>query len=146
MGGLFFALHPLCAEPVNYISSRSELMAGLGCLGALWFYMGSVQEASRRLYVLSLACFALGLLSKSIAIMALLWPAVWDWQRSRTFRWAAYAPFAGIALPLSVGRAPVYRARRIERAGADDGRTDCNTAQRVSVLRLFALGAFFIKR
>ena len=97
MGGLFFALHPLCAEPVNYISSRSELMAGLGCLGALWFYMGSVQEASRRLYVLSLACFALGLLSKSIAIMALLWPAVWDWQRSRTFRWAAYAPFGGIA-------------------------------------------------
>ena len=98
MGGLFFALHPLCAEPVNYISSRSELMAGLGCLGALWFYMGSVQEASRRLYVLSLACFALGLLSKSIAIMALLWPAVWDWQRSRTFRWAAYAPLGGIAL------------------------------------------------
>ena len=97
IGGLFFALHPLCAEPVNYISSRSELMAGLGCLGALWFYMGSVQEASRRLYVLSLVCFALGLLSKSIAIMALLWPAVWDWQRSRTFRLGAYAPFAGIA-------------------------------------------------
>ena len=97
MGGLFFALHPLCAEPVNYISSRSELMAGLGCLGALWFYMGSVQAANRRLYVLSLACFALGLLSKSIAIMALLWPAVWDWQRSRAFRWGAYAPFACIA-------------------------------------------------
>tara|TARA_Y100001978_G_scaffold146556_1_gene131525 strand:- start:9935 stop:11929 length:1995 start_codon:yes stop_codon:yes gene_type:complete len=97
MGGLFFALHPLCAEPVNYISSRSELLAGLGCLSALWFYMGSVQEANRRFYVLSLVCFALGLLSKSIAIMALLWPAVWDWQRSRTFRWSAYAPFAGIA-------------------------------------------------
>ena len=97
LGGLFFALHPLCAEPVNYISSRSELMAGLGCLGALWFYMGSVQEASRRFYILSLVCFALGLLSKSIAITALLWPAVWDWQRSRTFRWGVYAPFAGIA-------------------------------------------------
>ena len=48
--------------------------------------------------------------------------------------------------PLSVGRAPVYRARRIERAGADDGRTDCNTAQRVQCVRLFAVGAFFVKR
>ena len=97
LGGLFFALHPLCAEPVNYISSRSELMAGLGCLGALWFYMGSVQEASRRFYILSLMCFTLGLLSKSIAITALLWPAVWDWQRSKSFRWAAYLPYGAIA-------------------------------------------------
>lgn len=97
LGGLFFALHPLCAEPVNYISSRSELMAGLGCLGALWFYMGSVQEASRRFYILSLMCFTLGLLSKSIAITALLWPAVWDWQRSKSFRWTAYLPYGAIA-------------------------------------------------
>ena len=47
---------------------------------------------------------------------------------------------------LSVGRAPVYRARRIERAGADDERTGCHPAKRVSVLRLFALGTFFVKR
>ena len=37
-GGLVFAVHPLASEPVNYISSRSELMAALGVLGTVWMH------------------------------------------------------------------------------------------------------------
>ena len=33
---LLFAAHPLTAEPVNYISSRSELLLGVFFLGSLW--------------------------------------------------------------------------------------------------------------
>lgn len=62
MGGLVFAAHPLGAEPVNYISSRSELLAAAGVLGGFWF-------DGRGNRVLALVCFALGLGSKESAIV-----------------------------------------------------------------------------
>ncbi|MBI2505308.1 MAG: tetratricopeptide repeat protein [Candidatus Latescibacteria bacterium] len=62
LAGLIFALHPLCTEPVNYISSRSELLAGALVLGACW------AEGEGRRW-LGVACFALGLLSKESAIV-----------------------------------------------------------------------------
>lgn len=59
-----FALHPLGTEPVNYISSRSEL------LGAC-FYLASfrlIYAAGWQASVAAAACFVLGLLSKEIVI------------------------------------------------------------------------------
>ncbi len=59
-----FALHPLATEPVNYISSRSEL------LGAC-FYLASFRllaTAGSRASVAAAICFVLGLLSKEMVI------------------------------------------------------------------------------
>ena len=44
--GLLFAVHPICTEPVNYVSSRSESMAALFYLGS--FYYFAVHRTSGR--------------------------------------------------------------------------------------------------
>jgi len=64
--GLVFAVHPLGTEPVNYISSRSELLVAAFYLAALLTYLTSHGRASCRWG--SLTLFALALLSKSTAI------------------------------------------------------------------------------
>ena len=69
LGGLLFAVHPLCTEPVNYISSRSELQAAVGVLGAFWMYCAVGIARSSRWLIGSLSFFAIGLLSKSVAIV-----------------------------------------------------------------------------
>ena len=99
LGALLFALHPLCSEPVNYISSRSELLAGLGGLSMLWFYMWAAEEGGGgRWYLVSLLCFIGGLLSKSVALTAPLWLVAWDIQRGMRWRWKAYIPYGAIGL------------------------------------------------
>ena len=68
-GALLFGLHPAQTEVVNYISSRSESMAGLFSLAAFSAYLLSLDAPARRLWLpLSLLAFALGLLSKSTAL------------------------------------------------------------------------------
>ena len=66
VSGLVFALHPLATEPVNYISSRSELLAGSLYLSA--FAAGVYADVAPRLRVYSCVLFALGLLSKATVI------------------------------------------------------------------------------
>ena len=64
LAGLFFAVHPLGSEPVNYISSRSELLGACLFLAAFrWFLLDS--PGSRGVAVLF---FAMGLLSKEMVI------------------------------------------------------------------------------
>ena len=36
--GLLFAVHPICTEPVNYVSSRSESLAALFYLGSFYYF------------------------------------------------------------------------------------------------------------
>ena len=72
-----FAVHPICTEPVNYISSRSELLAGLGFIGGFYAYVrwrAGTQSASgalsggRTYLAISLVAYVVGLLSKSVTI------------------------------------------------------------------------------
>ncbi len=98
LGGLLFVVHPLCSEPVNYISSRSELLAAVGALAALWLYMRSAQTSVSWSLALSLLCFAGGLLAKSVAIVAPVWLVVWDVQRGAGLRWRRYLPYGVVAL------------------------------------------------
>ncbi|MFH1572278.1 MAG: hypothetical protein ABIL09_30080 [Gemmatimonadota bacterium] len=71
VAALLFAAHPLGTEPVNYISSRSEVLAAGFYLAALLLYL----HPGRAARVASLACFALGLLTKSV--VATLPAALW---------------------------------------------------------------------
>jgi tetratricopeptide (TPR) repeat protein len=68
VAGLLFALHPLGSEPVNYISSRSESLAALFYVGALWCFVAGGAHEVNRYRVASWFCLFAGLLSKSSAI------------------------------------------------------------------------------
>ena len=81
LGALFFALHPLQVEVVNYISSRSETLAACGCLGSLVAYAYWRRGGPVWLYGVSLGALVCGLLGKSTA---LAWPlvlALYEWSQ-----------------------------------------------------------------
>ncbi|MCC7262722.1 MAG: tetratricopeptide repeat protein [Candidatus Latescibacteria bacterium] len=92
LAGLIFALHPLATEPVNYISSRSELLAAALVLGAVWAAWGG-----RRW--LGVALFALALLAKESAIVLPALLLCREYRRG-TLRasLAQYLPHAVVAL------------------------------------------------
>jgi tetratricopeptide (TPR) repeat protein len=71
LAALLFGLHPVQTEPVSYISSRSESMAGLFCLAALYAYLRAIRSPAiaRGWYAASLLAFGLGLLSKTTALV-----------------------------------------------------------------------------
>jgi protein O-mannosyl-transferase len=60
---LLFAVHPVNTEVVTYIYHRSEGLALVFYLASLLLFTAAIGK-NRRLYALSLLCFALGLLSK----------------------------------------------------------------------------------
>jgi protein O-mannosyl-transferase len=78
-----FALHPLRVESVAWVAERKDVLSSFFGLLSLWAYTAyarkSVVHPSRftfhvsRFYVLSLVCFALGLMSKP---MLVTWPFV----------------------------------------------------------------------
>jgi len=105
LGGVLFAVHPLATEPVNYISSRSELMASLFLMASLWLYLRSEPGRSvpdgRSLLArfASVGCFAAALGSKEIGIVLPALMLMTDRLDGR--RWRAqttvYLPYVVIA-------------------------------------------------
>jgi tetratricopeptide (TPR) repeat protein len=68
---LLFALHPLRAESVAWITERRDVLAGSFYLLTIlaWLRAGATRDRERRRwYLLSLALFVLGLLSKSMVV------------------------------------------------------------------------------
>ncbi|MBM3278760.1 MAG: tetratricopeptide repeat protein [Candidatus Handelsmanbacteria bacterium] len=91
-GGLLFVVHPLAAEPVNYISSRSESLAAVFVLGALLLHL----RAPGRWSPAALACVAGGLLSKESAAVAPALLLACDWAfRPAGLRVGRHAPYWG---------------------------------------------------
>ncbi|MGB1892877.1 MAG: tetratricopeptide repeat protein [Candidatus Latescibacterota bacterium] len=66
--GLLFALHPLASEPVNYISARSESLAGMFYLGGLVSFTVAYGQGREAFRYVSWICLLAGLLSKSSVI------------------------------------------------------------------------------
>lgn len=64
---VLFAIHPINSEPLNYISSRSEILSGFFFLFSLWCY-GHVSFSSTVRIILVCAGYCAALLSKSISI------------------------------------------------------------------------------
>jgi tetratricopeptide (TPR) repeat protein len=88
VGGLVFLVHPTHAEPVNYLSSRSDLMVSCAYLGALLLI-------ARNQWGGAAAAFAGGLLSKEVAItLPLLAGLQQGWARVRL----AWRPYLGLGL------------------------------------------------
>ena len=92
VAGSLFALHPLCVEPVSYISSRSELLATAFLLVCLLGHIRSRQAGGTwRHTALSAAALAAGLACKATA---------------------ATAPLLILAYELIVARSPPRQALR----------------------------------
>lgn len=64
LGALVFALHPMQAEPVAWVTGRKELLSGLFIMLSLWQYARWRVHANGVRYTLSLLFFVLALLSK----------------------------------------------------------------------------------
>ena len=68
--GLVFSIHPLFSEPVNYISSRPDLLLGFFLLLALIFYLKKKANFySCKYFYISLGCFLAAILSKETALI-----------------------------------------------------------------------------
>ena len=63
--GSLLLLHPLAAEPINYISSRSDLLSAFFVLLGLWVFT----ESQHRRMAKVLSAFVCALLVKSVAIV-----------------------------------------------------------------------------
>jgi Flp pilus assembly protein TadD len=131
VAALFFAVHPVFSETVDYTSARSSLLAGT-CL--IWAFLAHQAAARMRrggalrvgCWTASLLLFGLALLAKEIAIVfpaLLLWCAV---LRRRGF--GAVVPSIALALlylyvrQLTLGTAVVdFGARAETMATADAG-------------------------
>jgi tetratricopeptide (TPR) repeat protein len=70
IGALSFAIHPLRVESVAWVTERRDVLSGLFALTSAWCYLRSATDstAPRRHYLLALALFACGLLSKATVL------------------------------------------------------------------------------
>ncbi len=64
-----FALHPVFAESVTWISERKNSLSGVFYLLCIWSYLSFDENRKGRCYVAALLLFACALLSKSSTIM-----------------------------------------------------------------------------
>ena len=99
---LLFGVHPLNAESVNYVSSRSELlMAGFFLLACL-AYLRFGRRGGWPWYALALVGGLLALLTKSVAVVLVGVLALCDWfthgRRGWALRWRFYVPFVAMDL------------------------------------------------
>ena len=77
--GLLFAAHPLGSEPVNYISSRSELLMAVFFLASCLAYIRFIRFGGGSWYGRALGAAALALLSKSVAVVLVFVLPLCDW-------------------------------------------------------------------
>ena len=90
LAALVFLLHPVMSEPVNYISSRSSLLATLFFLLAMLLLVRDNRTSTTGL-IWSGVAYAAALGSKSIAISWLPIAAVYLWLWSRGKSWRMWA-------------------------------------------------------
>ncbi|MCC7261256.1 MAG: tetratricopeptide repeat protein [Candidatus Latescibacteria bacterium] len=109
---LLFLLHPVVSEPVNYISSRSALLATFFYLLGLWWVVRAAAGEGGRLAPLWVAlCFAAGLASKEIAFTLPLVAALYLYLLTPHRPWKLLALPAGMAVAYLLGtRAIVGKA------------------------------------
>jgi protein O-mannosyl-transferase len=101
LAGALFALHPLQLETVAIISQRKTILATIFALFALIAYQGYLRRSSRRSYLASLACFAIGGLAKSSIVPLPFLLALCEWLDRRRIRIPDKIPFLAVAAALT---------------------------------------------
>jgi tetratricopeptide (TPR) repeat protein len=87
-----FALHPLRVEAVAWISAQKHLLAAVFLLLALLFYQEAARRHSGKFFTLSLAMFAISLMSSQIGVGLPVFLLFWEAGHGGTVgRWKAAA-------------------------------------------------------
>jgi len=133
LGASLFALHPVCAETVAWISEQKNTLSTVLYLAAALAYLRFDGERRRRWYAVGAGCFVLAVLSKSVtatlpaALLVVLW-----WRRGSL-------SLRGDVLPLipwlCVGAAAGAMTAWVERTfiGARGGAFELGALERVLV-------------
>ena len=74
-----FAVHPVHVEAVAWVIARKDLLSTLFYLSAALTYLRFVDAPDAKRYVLALALFVAGLLSKSMAVTLPAGLLIWHW-------------------------------------------------------------------
>ena len=86
LAGAIFALHPVQAESVAWVTERKNVLSGLFYFLALGGFLSFEEKGGRRRYTLALALFACALLSKSVTATLPAAALVILWWRDGTVR------------------------------------------------------------
>lgn len=101
LAGILFAVHPLATESVNWISGRTDLMAGLFVLSACLMLL-KYRSRGKLPYLASAAILLLlGVLSKEVAIALAVAAPFLLWPRERSAP-SGLTPFSHLVLFLSL--------------------------------------------
>jgi len=82
-----FALHPLHVESVAWVSERKDVLSAFFWILTTWLYLDYVDRPNLRRYLLALAAFCLGLMSKQMLVtlpFVLLLLDYWPLKRAKT--------------------------------------------------------------
>jgi tetratricopeptide (TPR) repeat protein len=110
-GGLIFALHPIHAESVAWISGVTDPLCAVFYFSALYFYWKDGQEEKHgTALILTLGLFMGALLSKEMAFTFPLAAAWLDWCLHKKLRWPRYAMLTGAFALYSVMRVNALEA------------------------------------
>ena len=74
-----FALHPLHVESTAWISERKDLLSAFFAFLTINLYISWNRTRKPGFYILALACFALGLMSKSMLVTLPVWLLLMDY-------------------------------------------------------------------
>jgi protein O-mannosyl-transferase len=97
-GAMLFALHPLQAEVVSYASARSESLAALFYLVALWGHIVACRQSKTRYFIVAALALAAGLLVKAVAVTMPAAAALWTLRQQGRRQYVWIAVYCGITL------------------------------------------------
>jgi len=87
LAAALFAVHPITAEPVAWVTGRKDLLAACFCLASLYLLLGDRSGPGARRRLTAGVLFVLSLLSKPVsALMPFAFLAADRWLRGRTVR------------------------------------------------------------
>ena len=89
-----FALHPVAVESVAWITERKNVLSGVFYLLAMLSYLSFERDRRWGFYAISLICFILGLLSKTVVCTLPVVLLLIVWVRHKKFVWAELARLA----------------------------------------------------
>jgi protein O-mannosyl-transferase len=106
-----FAIHPLRAESVAWISERKDVLSGLFCMLTLWAYARYAAKPSTSRYVAIVVLFACGLMSKPMLVtvpLVLLLLDYWPLRRHQPLRKLIIEKLPLVALSAASAVATVF--------------------------------------
>jgi tetratricopeptide (TPR) repeat protein len=108
---LVFAVHPLRAESVAWVSERRDVLSGFFYLLSILCWLRAVGEGPRRKWLaVSLAAFAAALLSKVIVASLPVALVALDYYPLRRRAWAEKIPYVVLALTAALATAALQPA------------------------------------